>query len=102
MQTSSQFLIAIGAILLLAIAADIIGKRTFVPRITLLLIFGIVIGKDALDLIPPILTNQFEIISNIALLMVGFLIGGKLSRKSVIGAISKTLWIASFCCSCYC
>ncbi len=94
MQSSTQFLIAIGGILLLAIAADAIGKRTFLPRVTLLLIFGVIIGKDVLNLIPPVVTSQFEILADIALLMVGFLIGGKLSRKSIQGTINKTLWIS--------
>lgn len=94
MQASAQFLFSIGAILLFAIAADILGKRTFLPRVTLLLLFGVLIGKDALNLIPSVITNQFEIIANIALLMVGFLIGGKFSRRSIKNSIGKTLWIA--------
>ncbi|MDH3608268.1 MAG: cation:proton antiporter, partial [Gammaproteobacteria bacterium] len=96
MHPSTQFLITIGGILLLAIAADIIGKHTFLPRVTLLLLFGIIIGKDVLDLIPDVVTNQFELLANIALLMVGFLIGGKLSRKSMKSTVSKTLWISCF------
>ncbi len=96
MHPSTQFLITIGGILLLAIAADVIGKRTFLPRVTLLLLFGIIIGKDVLDLIPDVVTNQFELLANIALLMVGFLIGGKLSRKSMKSEVSRTLWISCF------
>ena len=95
MHSSTQFLIAIGGILLFAIAADVIGKHTFLPRVTLLLLFGVIIGKDVLDLIPPIVTNQFELLADIALIMVGFLIGGKLTRKSMQGAVGKTLWISS-------
>lgn len=95
MQPTTQFLITIGGILLFAIAADIIGKRTFLPRVTLLLLFGIIIGKDVLNFIPPIVSNQFEILADIALLMVGFLIGGKLTRKSFQGTLGKTLWISS-------
>ena len=95
MHSSTQFLITIGGILLLAIAADVLGKHTFLPRVTLLLVFGIIIGNDVLNLIPLVVTNQFEILADIALLMVGFLIGGKLTRKSMHGHVGKTLWIAS-------
>jgi len=95
MQPSTQFLIAIGGILLFAIAADLIGKHTFLPRVTLLLIFGIIIGKDVLDLLPTVVTNQFDLLAEIALLMVGFLIGGKLTRKSMQENFGKTLWISS-------
>jgi Kef-type K+ transport system membrane component KefB len=95
MQSSAQFLITIGGILLLSIAAGSIAKRTFLPRVTLLLIFGIIIGKDVLDLIPTVVSTQYEILANIALSMVGFLIGGKLTRKSMKGRLNITLWIAS-------
>ena len=47
MHSSTQFLITIGGILLLAIAADVLGKHTFLPRVTLLLVFGIIIGNFA-------------------------------------------------------
>ena len=95
MQPTTQFLITIGGILLFAIVADVIGKRTFLPRVTLLLLFGIVIGKDVLNLIPQVVTNQFELMADIALIMVGFLIGGKLTQKSMQGIVGKTLWISS-------
>lgn len=96
MQSSAQFLIAIGLILLIAIAADLIGKHSFLPRVTLLLVFGMLIGDNALGLMPDIITDQFEVFANIALMMVGFLIGGKLTRKSMDGNLGQTLWISIF------
>lgn len=96
MQSSAQFLIAIGSILLIAIAADLIGKHSILPRVTLLLIFGMLIGDNALGLMPEVITSQFEIFANIALLMVGFLIGGKLTHRSMDGNLGQTLWISIF------
>ena len=66
MQSSAQFLIAIGSILLIAIAADLIGKHSILPRVTLLLIFGMLIGDNALGLMPEVITSQFDIFANIA------------------------------------
>lgn len=77
-----EFLLALGGILLLGMATDLLGRRTFLPRVTLLLIFGVIIGPEALDIIPGFLTSRFELISDMALLMIGFLIGGKLTVKS--------------------
>jgi len=94
LEPSTQFLIAIGSILLAAIAADWIGKNSFIPRVTLLMIFGIAVGQYGLALIPAVVTDQFETIANIALLMVGFLIGGKLSRETMAGDIAKTFYIS--------
>lgn len=78
----AEFLIAIGSILLLGLATDFLGKRTFLPRVTLLLIFGIIVGEEVLGVIPHSVTSRFEIITDIALLMIGFLLGGKLSLNS--------------------
>lgn len=78
----AEFLVAIGSLLLLGLATDFLGKRTFLPRVTLLLIFGIIIGEQVLGVIPQSVTSRFEIITDIALLMIGFLLGGKLSLNS--------------------
>lgn len=82
MNEVSTLLIALGGILLLGLLTDILGRKTPLPRVTLLLLFGIVIGKDVLDLIPASLTSRFELITDIALIMVGFLLGGKLTSRS--------------------
>jgi Kef-type K+ transport system membrane component KefB len=71
-----------------------LGQKTFMPRVTLLLIFGVIIGENVLDIIPEMVSNQFEIVANMALLMVGFLLGGKLTRESLQHSMSQVLWIS--------
>lgn len=75
-------------------AADFIGKRTFLPRITILLILGILIGQEVFDLIPASLSTQFELVSNITLIMVGFLLGGQLSKSLILRSAKSILWIS--------
>ena len=94
MLASTQFLITLGSILLLGLFISEIGRRTFLPRITLLLIFGIIIGPDLLDLIPSVFFDRFEIIANMTLLMVGFLLGGKLTVTSFNQSAGKIFWIS--------
>lgn len=89
MYPASQFLLALGGILLLGLATSTLGRKTILPRVTLLLIFGAIIGKELLDIIPSVFTEQFEMISNMALLMVAFLLGGKLR----MGALKKSATI---------
>ena len=48
MNQTAQFLFALGAILLLGLAADFLGRRTFLPRVTLLLLVGILVGDQVL------------------------------------------------------
>ncbi len=91
---ASQFLIALGSIFLLGLMADFLGRHTFLPRVTLLLLFGIAIGEEALNIIPSMLTNNFEIIADMALLMIGFLLGGKLTFASLRESGNKILWIS--------
>lgn len=83
MDMSAQILLTLGGILLLGMATDMLGQRTFLPRVTLLLVFGVIIGEQMLNLIPAVISERFELIANMALLMVGFLLGGKLTRDSL-------------------
>lgn len=88
------FLLSLGGVLISGLVISAVGKKTRLPRVTLLLIFGVVIGKGGLDIIPIIFSNQFEIISEIALMMVGFLLGGRLTVISLKSYLSETIWIS--------
>lgn len=94
LNSNAVFLIALGGILLLGLITSFLGRRTFLPRVTLLLILGITIGKDGLDIIPSVFSDKFGIIAEMALLMVGFLLGGKLTRDSLGDLMSHVLWIS--------
>lgn len=76
-------LIALGLLFLLGLAADALGHRTRLPRVTLLLGCGLLAGEAGFDLIPELLTELYPIISIIALSMVAFLLGGELSLKTL-------------------
>ena len=91
---SDQILLTIGILLLVGLLTSTIGARTALPRVTLLLVFGAVIGKDVLDLIPPVMTSHFDIVADLTLLMVGFLLGGKLTRESLLDSMRPILWIS--------
>lgn len=94
MYETYEFLLTLGVILLAGLATDAIGRHTFLPRVTLLLLFGVIIGKQMLDLIPQFFIDRFEIISNMTLLMVGFLLGGKLTADFLKQSAEKTLLIS--------
>ncbi|MEJ1337244.1 MAG: cation:proton antiporter [Candidatus Sedimenticola sp. (ex Thyasira tokunagai)] len=94
MQQTAEFLFAIGGFLLLGLATDFLGRRTSLPRVTLLLILGIIMGDEALGLIPDSVTDRFEIIADMALLMIGFLLGGRLTLKSLRKSGRHLVWIS--------
>jgi len=94
MDSAPQFLLTLGGILLLGLITSTIGRKTPLPRVTLLLVFGVLIGQQGLDLIPVLFTDNFELIADMALLMVGFLLGGKLTKNSLRHSVNQVLWIS--------
>ncbi|MGH0038296.1 MAG: cation:proton antiporter [Myxococcota bacterium] len=97
-----QLLIALGAIFLAALAFDAVGRRTKLPRVTLLLVFGFVIGPSVLDWLPDLTAAWFPFVANLALVMVGFLLGGSLTRRTLrergwqVLAVSATAVVSTF------
>ena len=86
MHKNAEMLVAIGGILLLGLATDFLGRRTRLPRVTLLLLLGIAVGEQGLDLLPGSVVGSFEVITEIVLMMVGFLLGGKLTLSALKGS----------------
>ncbi len=78
MNAVSQALIVIGGLLLAGLLAHFVGSKTKLPRVTLLLILGILAGPTGFDLLPPQSQDWFSTTATMALSMVGFLIGGEL------------------------
>lgn len=78
----AQTLITLGALLLGGLAVETLGRRLPVPRVTLLLLFGYLIGPDMAGLLDASEARRwFEPMTTIALVMVGFLIGEKFSPE---------------------
>lgn len=98
METYALFF-TLGGMFLIALAADQIGRRTAVPRVTLLLLCGLAIGH--FDLIHETIVRSNELLSVTALTFVAFLLGGslKIADLQVIGrrvlAISMTIVVVT-------
>src|SRR6056297_1595630 len=60
-QTEASVLIFVGLFLLVGFSAHILGRRTHVPRVTLLLLLGFVAGPYALGLVPQDATSWFPL-----------------------------------------
>ncbi len=94
MNGTAELVFAIGAILLLGMATDFLGRRTFLPRVTLLLILGILLGDDVLGLIPVSLSEQFELLADMVLMIIGFLLGGRLSIDTLRTMGRQIAWVS--------
>jgi Kef-type K+ transport system membrane component KefB len=87
-------LITLGAIFLASLAADLLGRRTQLPRVTLLLLLGVCVGPLGFDVLPDWGESWFPFIADLALVMIAFLLGGDLTRP-VLRKYGATLLIAS-------
>ena len=76
-------LLALGALLVVGLATDEIGRRTRLPRVTLLILFGLAFGPAGLDLLPREFQDWYAFLASVALTMVAFLLGGRLSLAAL-------------------
>ena len=75
--------LVLGGLLLIGVLADEVGRRTRLPRVSLLIVLGIAVGPSGFDLLPPAFQNLFEFLASAALTMVAFLLGGRLSMATL-------------------
>lgn len=68
--------LTLGFLFVLGLIADALGRRTPLPRVTLLLACGVLVGRSGLDLFPVEMEIWYEFFSILALTMVAFLLGG--------------------------
>ncbi len=95
-------LLLIGGIMLLALGAHTLGQRLHVPRVTLLLLIGALAGPQLLNLVPVSISDNFQLVTELTLAMVGFLLGERLSirdlrqgREAIVISLSVTLITAA-------
>lgn len=91
-------LLLLGIIMLLGLGAHTLGGKVHVPRVTLLLLLGALAGPALFDVIPLQATGSFELITELTLAMVGFLLGERMSlrdlregREAIVLSLTVTL-----------
>ncbi|MCU4653147.1 cation:proton antiporter [Roseibacterium sp. SDUM158016] len=83
MDDPALLFVTLGSLFLAGLAADTLGRRTRLPRVTLLLLIGIVAGPTGLGLVPEGADGWFELISTAALALVAFLLGNALTVEKL-------------------
>ena len=86
--------IALGILFSVGLAADALGRRTRLPRVTLLLICGVIAGESGFSLLPREVQPLYGPLSDIALTMVAFLLGGALTRENLRNHAGAILWVS--------
>jgi len=80
---SAHTLILLGGLFLLGLVTDVLGRRTFLPRAALLLLLGFAFGPSGLGWIDGHANGWFPFVAHVALVMIGFLLGGELTADSM-------------------
>jgi len=72
--------LVLGLLFLIGFIADIVGRSTFLPRVTLLMLGGLAVGPAGFSVVPESFVDQwFPELTTIALALIGFLLGHQLS-----------------------
>ncbi len=79
MTSQASTFVTLGLLFIGGLATDFIGRHTFLPRVSALIIFGFLIGPSALDVIPYSFSSWSPYITDMILVMVGFLLGSSLT-----------------------
>ena len=93
---TSITLLTVGGLLLLGLLTNYLSPKLHIPRVTLLIIVGVVMGPSGFDLLPQDHEHWYTLFSNIALLMIGFILGCKLSIASLKEFGKQVFWISIF------
>ncbi len=89
-------LIALGVLFLAGLALDSFGRIVHVPRVTLLILLGALLGPPLLDVLPAPLASADDVYADAALTMVAFLLGGSLKRDT-LAAHGREILALSLC-----
>lgn len=94
--TTSVILLTIGGFLILGLVANYLSPKLRIPRVTVLILCGVALGPSGFDLLPEGHERWYTLFSNIALLMIGFILGCKLSLSALKQFGKQVFWISIF------
>lgn len=87
-------LFILGLLLIVGWLAHGMGRFVHVPRVTILLVLGVIAGPSVFDLIPPSVAGWFPQVTHMALAMVGFLLGERFIEKEFRRSGQSVIWIS--------
>jgi NhaP-type Na+/H+ or K+/H+ antiporter len=94
MAIETSMLLPLGGVLLASLALESIGRRTRLPRVTLLILFGIAVGPAGLQWLPEDFEQWYPLVTVMALGMIGFLLGGHLTRDRIRRLGALVAWVS--------
>jgi len=83
MQAEAYSLIVVGLFLLAGFVAHVCGRRSHVPRVTLLLLLGFLASPAVLNLVSEDVSGYFPLAAKVALSIIGFQLGERFLGKEL-------------------
>ncbi|GLQ05933.1 cation:proton antiporter [Sneathiella chinensis] len=77
-------LLTLGGLFAIGLATDAIARRFHLPRVTLLILFGVLAGPGIFNIIPGQVDGWYDLLATTALTMVAFLLGGSLTKDQML------------------
>lgn len=81
MEEVSQLLIIFGGLFLISLVMSPIAAAFNIPRVTLLILSGIALGPQGLNMLNGLSETWFPFIADITLLIIGYLLGARLTKE---------------------
>ncbi|MBF0340949.1 MAG: cation:proton antiporter [Magnetococcales bacterium] len=79
MTSDTSVLLTLGALFLIGFGADALARRVMLPRVTLLLLAGMLLGPSVTGVVSTKQQGWLVVVAQATLCMVGFLLGGRLT-----------------------
>jgi len=86
-----EILVGLGVMFLVGLVADELSRRWPIPRVTTMVAAGVLLGPHVLGWLTLNGDQVYEFVSKIALTMVGFLVGGEITRHVVVSSGLKLI-----------
>ena len=99
MENVSQLLILFGGLFLISLVVSPIAVRLRIPRVTVLILSGVALGPYGLNMLNGMSESWFPFIADITLLIIGYLLGARLTKdylKQYIGGVMTAATIITF------
>lgn len=77
-------LIALGVLFLAGLALDAVGRISHIPRVSLLMLLGALLGPPVFDVLPQAFAQADSLFTDVAITMVAFLLGGVLRPSTIV------------------
>ncbi|MEO5346061.1 MAG: cation:proton antiporter [Magnetococcus sp. YQC-9] len=79
MTSETSVLMTLGALFLIGFSADALARRVLLPRVTLLLLCGMLLGPTVTGIVSTKQQGWLIVVAQATLCMVGFLLGGRIT-----------------------